>query len=113
MLDNFASEPKVAVKYAQGRVDSATLVVKDEDHTLGNALRYSCSQSPAVGFAGYTVPHPSEPFVHIRVQSSDGSDALERIGGGIDSLEGLCGSIKDKFNEALRIHEEGAGSMSD
>ena len=32
-------------------------------------------QNPKVGFAGYSVPHPSEPIVHLRVQTVPGGDA--------------------------------------
>ena len=38
-------------------------------HTLGNALRHVLLQNSNIGFAGYSVPHPSEPVVHVRVQT--------------------------------------------
>lgn len=37
-----------------------TFVFHDEDHTLGNALRYCLSKHPNVLLAGYDVPHPAE-----------------------------------------------------
>ena len=49
---------------------SRTFVLGDEDHTLGNALRHVLINDARVDFAGYCVPHPSEPVVHIRVQSN-------------------------------------------
>lgn len=67
-----------------------TFVLHDEDHTLGNALRYmimkkyvrslsrdwSCTRpltlpnSPDVTFCGYSVPHPSESKINLRIQTS-------------------------------------------
>ena len=35
-----------------------TFVLHNEDHTLGNALRYMMLKDPDVDFCGYNVPHP-------------------------------------------------------
>mmetsp|Transcript_25685 Transcript_25685/g.29343 ORF Transcript_25685/g.29343 Transcript_25685/m.29343 type:complete len:162 (+) Transcript_25685:88-573(+) len=53
-----------------GHPGSRTYAIGDEDHTLGNALRHVLMQNSKVDFAGYSVPHPSEPIVHIRVQTA-------------------------------------------
>jgi DNA-directed RNA polymerases I and III subunit RPAC2 len=52
-----------------GPPTSRTFCLGDEDHTIGNALRHILIQNSSVQFAGYSVPHPSEPIVHIRVQT--------------------------------------------
>lgn len=52
-----------------GDPSSRTFAIGDEDHTLGNALRHVLMNNANIGFAGYSVPHPSEPVVHIRVQT--------------------------------------------
>ena len=49
---------------------TATFVFADEDHTLGNALRYCLSQNPDVAMAGYDVPHPAEEKIQIRIQTN-------------------------------------------
>lgn len=57
-----------------GPATSRTFVIGNEDHTLGNVLRHTLLASDqTVEFAGYSVPHPSEPVVHIRVQTEPGS----------------------------------------
>ena len=53
-----------------GHPSSRTYAIGDEDHTLGNAIRHVLMQNANVDFAGYSVPHPSEPVVHIRVQTA-------------------------------------------
>ena len=53
-----------------GHPSARTYAIGDEDHTLGNALRHVLMQNQKVEFAGYSVPHPSEPVVHIRVQTA-------------------------------------------
>lgn len=43
--------------------------IEREDHTLGNSLRYFISKNPDVEFCGYTIPHPSETKMNIRIQT--------------------------------------------
>ena len=45
---------------------SKTFVFVDEDHTLGNSLRYVIMRDPSTAFCGYTIPHPSENKMHLR-----------------------------------------------
>ncbi|KAL4092969.1 hypothetical protein PRIC1_011958 [Phytophthora ramorum] len=45
-----------------------------EDHTVGNALRY-----PDVDFCGYMIPHPSEPKMHMRLQTHQGLTDLRKV----------------------------------
>lgn len=65
-----------------GHAGSRTFAIGDEDHTLGNCLRHVLIQNQKVAFAGYSVPHPSEPIVHLRVQTAKGS---ANAGSGSDS----------------------------
>jgi DNA-directed RNA polymerases I and III subunit RPAC2 len=48
-----------------------TFCIGNEDHTIGNALRHVLIQNSNVTFAGYSVPHPSEPIVQIRIQTKN------------------------------------------
>ncbi|KAG8470360.1 hypothetical protein KFE25_008781 [Diacronema lutheri] len=48
----------------------ATFTLTHEDHTLGNAVRYILAKNPQVSFVGYSVPHPSEPKMNVRVQTT-------------------------------------------
>lgn len=62
------------------REQNVTVVFHGEDHTLGNSLRYVLARefvhlhssflcSKDVDFAGYTVPHPAEAKMNIRIQT--------------------------------------------
>jgi DNA-directed RNA polymerase subunit L len=61
------AESRVQNVSANGR--GVTASIRNEDHTLGNALRWACVQSRDVNFCGYSIPHPSEPVMNIRVQT--------------------------------------------
>ncbi|XP_041654133.1 DNA-directed RNA polymerases I and III subunit RPAC2 isoform X2 [Cheilinus undulatus] len=46
-----------------------TFVLHDEDHTLGNSLRYMIMKNGDVEFCGYTITHPSESKINFRIQT--------------------------------------------
>ncbi|EFJ33056.1 hypothetical protein SELMODRAFT_28501, partial [Selaginella moellendorffii] len=49
---------------------SSTFCINDEDHTFGNSIRYVLNGDPRVTFCGYSVPHPSDNRVNVRVQTT-------------------------------------------
>mmetsp|Transcript_10667 Transcript_10667/g.15049 ORF Transcript_10667/g.15049 Transcript_10667/m.15049 type:complete len:172 (+) Transcript_10667:55-570(+) len=73
-----------------GHPGSRTFAIGDEDHTLGNSLRHVLMQNAKIGFAGYSVPHPSEPVVHLRVQT-----CTSRKRNGKDGYGGVNDDDKD------------------
>jgi DNA-directed RNA polymerase I and III subunit RPAC2 len=85
----------------------ATFCIRDEDHTLGNALRYVIMKkyfeltSPAVLFCAYTIPHPSEYLLNIRIQTDNTISAVDALHQGLDDLEALATTIGTKFQEAI------------
>ncbi|KAJ8903442.1 hypothetical protein NDN08_004550 [Rhodosorus marinus] len=87
----------------------ATIVLRGEDHTMGNAVRYMLARRPGVEFAGYSIPHPSEDRLNIRVQTiAGGESAAEAFGGSVKDLAGVADVIAKSFLGAL---EEFSTSM--
>jgi len=101
-----------------GHPSSRTYAIGDEDHTLGNALRHILMNNKKCEFAGYSVPHPSEPVVHIRVQTAknsnvngvDGGDgdedcgklpATEVLKEACETLIAQCDVVLDKIEEIM------------
>uniref|UniRef100_A0A6U4ASV4 DNA-directed RNA polymerase RBP11-like dimerisation domain-containing protein n=1 Tax=Ditylum brightwellii TaxID=49249 RepID=A0A6U4ASV4_9STRA len=105
-----------------GHPGSRTFAIGDEDHTIGNSLRHVMMQNADnVEFAGYSVPHPSEPVVHIRVQTAkpkrprdgdsksmdedDGEDtrmtAIEALKDACQTLSDQCDFVLDQVEEAM------------
>jgi len=76
--------------------------IEKEDHTLGNALRYFINKNRDVEFCGYTIPHPSETKMNIRIQTWDdsGTTAYEALAKGLDDLMDACDVVTEKFTEA-------------
>jgi DNA-directed RNA polymerase I and III subunit RPAC2 len=73
-----------------GHPGSRTFAIGNEDHTLGNSLRHVLMQNSRVEFAGYSVPHPSEPVVHIRVQTAGDEESRPRA---VDVIKEACETL--------------------
>lgn len=103
-----------------------TFVFTNEDHTLGNSLRYALMRkyvrelivrsrirprknhthtfltSPKVEFCGYTVPHPMEPKMNVRLQTKDAFDATEVMKESLDVLVDIFDVVDEKFQKASK-----------
>ncbi|ODV96011.1 hypothetical protein PACTADRAFT_49433 [Pachysolen tannophilus NRRL Y-2460] len=80
---------------------AASFQIVDEDHTLGNALRYMIMKNPGVEFCGYSIPHPSESKLNIRIQTYGDTTAVQALHKGLDDLVDLCTHVEDKFSEKI------------
>lgn len=81
---------------------SVTFCIMDEDHTIGNALRYMLMKDPRVEFCGYTLPHPSENKIHMRVQMYEQTTtAISAVRDALDNLDQLFGTIEDTYRTSL------------
>ena len=85
-------------------MDSATFQFHQEDHTLGNALRYMLARDPRVQFAGYCVPHPSEAVMNVRVQCEKDSRAEIVVDKALEDLSLVFTEISSAFEKALVKH---------
>jgi DNA-directed RNA polymerase II subunit RPB11 len=94
--DRFApreGESKVTFSRDQKLPNAGVFSVLREDHTAGNLIRCSLHDDPDVVFAGYRIPHPLEPLMEVRVQTTARktpvaavSEALERLTVEVDAL---------------------------
>eukprot|EP01117_Protostelium_nocturnum_P012100 TRINITY_DN4433_c0_g1_i1.p1 TRINITY_DN4433_c0_g1~~TRINITY_DN4433_c0_g1_i1.p1 ORF type:complete len:110 (+),score=34.37 TRINITY_DN4433_c0_g1_i1:90-419(+) len=95
---------KIEVVTAAGRLDSATFVIQDEDHTIGNSLRYMLMKNPKVSFAGYSIPHPSKPEMNVRVQTSNESiEAVSVVKESLDNLKEVCLHVLQVFETEVAL----------
>ncbi|KAK8872685.1 DNA-directed RNA polymerase [Apiospora arundinis] len=76
---------------------AASFEFLEEGHTLGNALRYIIMKNPEVEFCAYSIPHPSEAKMNIRIQTYDTTTATAALEKGLQDLEDLCDVVGEKF----------------
>lgn len=94
------------IRKLDGSTDTAaSFQIDGEDHTLGNALRYLIMKNPEVEFCGYSIPHPSEDKMNIRIQTYDNASAETVLDKGLQDLMDMCDTIETKFREASDEHK--------
>ena len=106
MATGGAGPQEAALKIVGEADDEAarTYVFRGEDHTLGNALRHVLMRQKDVEFCGYSVPHPSEPFVHVRLQTT-GAPARAVLDDGLKQLGGICDALAAQLDKAEGLAE--------
>ncbi|KAJ5043003.1 uncharacterized protein L3040_004392 [Drepanopeziza brunnea f. sp. 'multigermtubi'] len=57
-------------------------------------------KSPNVEFCGYSIPHPSEELMNIRIQTYEGTTAVAALDKGFQDLMDLCDEVALKFMQA-------------
>ncbi|KAH9859939.1 RNA polymerase subunit AC19 [Plenodomus lingam] len=86
------------IRVLSGATESAASFQFDgEDHTLGNALRYIIMKNPDVEFCGYSIPHPSEAKMNLRIQTYDNVSVYAVLEKGLDDLMAMCDVVEKKF----------------
>ncbi|KAE9590259.1 hypothetical protein Lal_00028075 [Lupinus albus] len=78
----------------------STFSLVDEDHTFANSVRFTLNQDPRVTFVGYSIPHPSDNRVNIRVQTT-GDPAREVLKDGSQELMRMCQNVRSTFGKAV------------
>ena len=78
-----------------------TFTLKDEDHTIGNAVRYMLNKNPQVSLAGYSVPHPMETSVNVRVQTTGEVTATAAMRDALLDIVSVCDHVHDTFDAAV------------
>ncbi|CAK7232074.1 RNA polymerase subunit AC19 [Sporothrix bragantina] len=78
---------------------AASFEFLEENHTMGNALRYIIMKNPDVEFCAYAIPHPSEAKMNIRIQTYEGT-AIEALEKGLRDLQDLCDVVGEKYWDA-------------
>ncbi|KAI4140709.1 MAG: hypothetical protein L6R39_005681 [Caloplaca ligustica] len=93
------------IRILPGASDTAASFQFDqEDHTLGNALRYMIMKNPEVELCGYSIPHPSEAKMNLRIQTYDGTTVYDALEKGLDDLMDLCDVVETRFIAAQDEH---------
>ena len=80
---------------------NSTYIFGNEDHTLGNVIRFTLMQRPETEFCGYSVPHPYEPKLNVRLQTQEGKSALKTLKSGLQDLEHISDVLENALDEAL------------
>ena len=86
-----------------GDPSSATFTLHNEDHTIGNTLRYMLNKTPEVSFVGYSVPHPSEPKMNLRLQTV-GPPAARVLHEALGNVYDVGAHVLSTFEASVEAH---------
>ncbi|KAI9485373.1 MAG: DNA-directed RNA polymerase [Benjaminiella poitrasii] len=103
--DLVVSPDKVEIIGNHADATAITFCFKDEDHTLGNSLRHIINKNSEVDFCGYSIPHPSEAKMNVRIQTTDRTNAIEALKTGLDNLYDLVACVRQAYEEDLAKKE--------
>uniref|UniRef100_A0A0N5A277 RNA_pol_L_2 domain-containing protein n=1 Tax=Parastrongyloides trichosuri TaxID=131310 RepID=A0A0N5A277_PARTI len=95
---------KIEILNPEGLVEDPTvltLILHEEDHTIGNSLKHVLVMMPEIDFCGYNVPHPLEDKIIVRIQTKQGYNAVDALIKGLDNLSHIFKGIQDKFEKAV------------
>lgn len=91
---------------------AGTYTVEREDHTLGNLVRMQMHRDPAVLFSGYRIPHPLEPRMLIKVQTTGAKAPQKAFTDALDCLQGEVGELRRKMAAELDRAERDAAAAA-
>ncbi|VDL66307.1 unnamed protein product [Nippostrongylus brasiliensis] len=74
-----------------------TIVLHEEDHTIGNSLKHILARMTNVEFCGYNVPHPLEDKILLRLQTKQGVVAGTVLLEALTHLETIFACMREKF----------------
>ncbi|TNV75258.1 hypothetical protein FGO68_gene9008 [Halteria grandinella] len=112
MRDFQMSRPQLQVQRQEGDNTSATYSFLNEDHTLGNLLRNVIIKNKQVEFCAYSVPHPSEPVMNLRLQVHESAGDTKRVlKHGLKRIGKMSDVLLEKFENAVQKFKE--SQMSD
>eukprot|EP00877_Chromochloris_zofingiensis_P000912 jgi/Chrzof1/10821/Cz05g13120.t1 len=85
---------------------AGSLIIRNEDHTVGNMIRMQLHSDKEVIFAGYRIPHPLESKMVVRIQTT-GKDPTQAMQHAISDLRSEITELREKFTkEAARIQPQ-------
>lgn len=76
-------------------------------YSRDNQIEFHFQQfSPDVNFCGYTVPHPADTKMHLRIQTSKNVRAVDALRRGLVDLEKVCDHTITTFENAYKDYLE-------
>ena len=80
---------------------NCTYSFQNEDHTLGNILRFTLMKDSNTCFCGYSIPHPSEDLMNIRLQTKEENTnkVMEKAMNRVIEISDI---LSNKFKKALK-----------
>lgn len=80
--------------------------LENEDHTLGTLLTFILDKMPETEFCAYTIRHPTENVLYLRLKVKQGNNVTEVFKKGVNELKKALDIIEKKFIQAMDSYTE-------
>lgn len=80
--------------------------LENEDHTLGTLLAYILDKMPETEFCAYTIRHPTENILYLRLKVKQGHNVTEIFKKGVTELKKALDVVERKFILAMESYTE-------
>lgn len=80
--------------------------LENEDHTLGTLLAYILDKMPETEFCAYTIRHPTESLLYVRLKVKPGHNVTEVFKKGVSELKKVLDVVEKKFTQAFDSYTE-------
>lgn len=83
-----------------------TFIFEDEGHTLGSLLTYVLESFPETDFCAYSIRHPSENKIYVRLKIRDSKNGItveDVFKRGIQELDKILSHVKKTFKVYLVV----------
>eukprot|EP00002_Diphylleia_rotans_P024425 TRINITY_DN4822_c0_g1_i1.p1 TRINITY_DN4822_c0_g1~~TRINITY_DN4822_c0_g1_i1.p1 ORF type:complete len:112 (+),score=23.86 TRINITY_DN4822_c0_g1_i1:54-389(+) len=77
---------KVAIVSDSRNVNTATVKIHLEDHTIGNLVKMQLLRDEKILFAGYRMPHPLEHRIEIKIRTTADHSPSEAYKAAVEAL---------------------------
>lgn len=81
---------------------SGTFTFEGERHTLANPIKQTLAADPAVEFCAYSVPHPAQNRMKIKIQAKEGENVVNIMNNGLDNFSTWCENVENQFDNAMK-----------
>ena len=91
--------------------NASTILIQNQDHTLGNVVRYQLLRDARVRFAGYKKPHPLEEKIEVKVYTDGTVKPEEAVRDSCTKLNDELDKLATEFRSELHkfVGEDGIG----
>jgi DNA-directed RNA polymerase II subunit RPB11 len=85
----------------QKHENTGVYIIQREDHTVGNLLRMKLHEDDSVVFAGYRIPHPLDPVMHVRIQTNGSKAPEDAMKEALTDLRTEITDLKNKLHAQI------------
>jgi len=103
MLDVKIQPPENPVEVIADSTRAATFILHDEDHTIGNLLCDVLSDHPLVDYVGYSIVHPTQPKIQVRIQTREGLTASDALKEGLMMIQQYSRRMKEMYKATIPV----------